>query len=99
MIQLKEDFGHYVEIYDTEHKILEKDNGMLWNTDEENPIAVDKKRYENGGYIESDVPAEHIEKELVGEPEAIAEEDSETEVEETIEDEEQKEIPEVKIKI
>lgn len=99
MIQIKFDGGHYVEIYDTEHKILEKADGMLWNTDEENPIAVDKKRYENGGYVESDVPAELIEKEIAGEPEVVMEEDSETVVEETIEDEEQKEIPEVKIKI
>ena len=54
----KEDCGHYVEIYDTEYKILEKANGMLWNATEENPIAVDKHRFENGDYVESEEPIE-----------------------------------------
>ena len=56
MIQIKEDHGHYLEIYCTEFKILEKQNEQLWNAyDEDHCIAVDKKRYEKGDYVESDV--------------------------------------------
>lgn len=90
MIRIKTDNGHYVEIYDTEHKILEKANEVLWNTDEENPIAVDKKRYENGDYVESDVPAEPIVDEVEEEPvveEVIEEQPEEVVIEEPVEEE------------
>lgn len=58
MIQIKFEDETSLDIYDTEHKILEKTNGLLWNATEEEPISVDKKRYYNGDYVESNVPIE-----------------------------------------
>ena len=55
MIQVIEHEG-YLDIYsDAGKKILEVTDGSLWNTDKEHTIAVDKKRYANGDYVESDI--------------------------------------------
>ena len=60
-IQIKKDGGHYLEIYHPEFKILEKENNELWNATEEQPIAVDKIRFNNGDYVLSDERVEsHI---------------------------------------
>ena len=53
-IQIKKDGGHFYEIYHPMFKILEKQNEILWNATEENPIAVDKERFNNGDYIISE---------------------------------------------
>ena len=90
MTEIKTDNGHYIEIYDTEFKILEHPNGSLWNTDVDHPIAVDKVRYENGDYVESDVPAEPIVDEVEEEPaveEVIEEQPEEVVIEEPVEEE------------
>lgn len=51
------DKGGYLEIYsDAEKKILETTNGILWNAKQDAPIAVDKNRFANGDYVESDEP-------------------------------------------
>lgn len=60
MINIKNDKGNYLEIFSNEFKILEHPNNMLWNTDENHVIAVDKVRYENGDYELSNIPAEPI---------------------------------------
>lgn len=60
MINIKNDKGHYLEIFSNEFKILEHPNGTLWNTDENHTIAVDKIRYENGDYELSGIPVEPI---------------------------------------
>lgn len=61
MIEIKFDGGNSYDIYSTEFKILEKQNGILWNATEEEPISVDKARYANGDYIESDTPLDVVE--------------------------------------
>lgn len=55
MIEIKFDGGNSYDIYSTEFKILEKQNGILWNATEKEPISVDKVRYANGDYVESNV--------------------------------------------
>lgn len=46
----------WLEIYsDSNKKIHELPNDAYWNTNAESPIAVDKGRYANGEYIESDI--------------------------------------------
>ena len=56
------DKERYLEIYsDAEKKILETTNGALWNATQEMPIAVDKTRYANGDYVESNEPLDPIE--------------------------------------
>lgn len=58
MIEIKFDDETSLDIYDTEYKILEKTNGLLWNATEEQPISVDKQRYYNGDYVLSEEPLE-----------------------------------------
>lgn len=62
MIQIKRETKNKVmellEIYDNDYKILEKTNGILWNTDMEHPITIAKSRMKD--YIESKVVAEKI---------------------------------------
>lgn len=62
-IQLKREYNNgqfdVQEIYDNEFKILEKPNGYLWNTSEEEPITVAKSR--RGDYVESEEPYEPVE--------------------------------------
>ena len=55
-----EDMGHYYKIWHPEFKILEKQDGELWNAydNDEHSIAVDKARFEKGDYILSEVPVE-----------------------------------------
>jgi hypothetical protein len=63
MIKVIEHEG-YLDIYsDAGKKILEVTDGSLWNTDEKNHIAVDKQRYYNGDYIETDEDVEFEETE------------------------------------
>lgn len=59
MIETKNEFDTYLEIYDEEFKILETTNGHLWNTNERSPISIAKSRIND--YVESDIPAEEIE--------------------------------------
>ena len=64
MIESEEILDHpfSMNIYDTEYKILEKQNGVLWNApNKRHPISVSVARYNNGDYIESDEPVEPIE--------------------------------------
>lgn len=63
MIQIKFEDETSLDIYDTEYKILEITNDILWNATEEEPISVDKKRYNNGDYVLSEEPIEIIKKE------------------------------------
>lgn len=63
MIQKKFEDETSLDIYDTEYKILETTNGLLWNATEEEPISVDKQRYNNGEYVLSEEPIEIIKKE------------------------------------
>ena len=90
MIIIKSDNNHYLEIYDIEHKILEKANGSLWNTDKEHPIAVDKVRFNKGDYVSSEEKAEPIVDEVEEEPvveEVIEEQLEEVVIEEPVEEE------------
>ena len=71
MIVVKEEFEWYCTIYSDQHKkILEVENGALWDATEENPIAVNTERYNNGDYVESD---EDIVEEEGGDEDAIEE--------------------------
>ena len=46
----------WFEIYsDNNKKIYEKPKDYYWNNNEENKLAVDKTRYANGEYVESDI--------------------------------------------
>lgn len=69
-IIIKEDCGNYLYIYHEEYKIIEKQNGQLWNATEAEPIAVDKQRFENGDYAVS----EEIIEEYISEEPATEEE-------------------------
>ena len=48
------DMGGYYDIYSDAGKKIVENESLFWNTDEENHIAVDKERYHNGDYVESD---------------------------------------------
>ena len=53
------DKGGYLLIYSNNNKqILETNNNSYWNATKEQPIAVDKTRFANGDYVESDVDIE-----------------------------------------
>lgn len=68
MIVIKRDCDWYLEIYsDAGKRILEIEDGNLWDTNEDEPIAVNKQRYENGEYVESEY-------DIVGEEEDATEE-------------------------
>lgn len=72
MVQIKFEDETSLDIYDTEYKILEKTNGLLWNATKEQPISVDKKRYNNGDYVLSEEPLDVVEE--VEKPQVQAEE-------------------------
>lgn len=44
----------YYDIYSDSGKKILENNGDLWNATEENPIAVNIERYNNGDYVESE---------------------------------------------
>ena len=71
-IQLKREYNNGLfdvqEIYDNEFKILEKPNGYLWNTSEEDPITVAKSR--RGDYFETTEPVDPIEEIIENEEES-----------------------------
>lgn len=49
------DKGGYLLTYsDSNKQILETTNNTYWNATEDEPIAVDKTRFANNDYIESD---------------------------------------------
>ncbi len=49
------DKGGYLLAYsDSNKQILETTNSTYWNATEDEPIAVDKTRFANGEYVESD---------------------------------------------
>jgi len=54
MIKIKNTFNWYVDIYSDSGKKILENNGDLWNATEENPIAVNIERYNNGDYVESE---------------------------------------------
>ena len=53
MIQVKNEFDTYLEIY-SDKLIYEPSINKYWETSEESPIAVDKGRFANGDYVESE---------------------------------------------
>ena len=53
MIQIKAEHETYLEIY-SDKLIYEPSINKYWETSEESPIAVDKGRFANGDYVESD---------------------------------------------
>ena len=62
MIVVKKDCGRYFEIYsDQNKKIIEKPKNTLYNNSEDEPTCVDKRRYNNGDYIESNIDCDIIE--------------------------------------
>lgn len=65
MIQVKNEFDTYLEIY-SDKLIYEPSINKCWETSVESPIAVDKNRYANGDYIESEEGLENKIEETVG---------------------------------
>ena len=65
MIQVKNEFDTYLEIY-SDKLIYEPSINKYWETSEESPIAVDKNRYANGDYIEAEKGLENKIEETVG---------------------------------
>ena len=65
MIQVKNEFDTYLEIY-SDKLIYEPSINKYWETSEESPIAVDKNRYANGDYIETEKGLENKIEETVG---------------------------------
>ena len=57
MIQVK-DMGGYLNIWSDANKQICENNEMYWNATEESPIAVDKGRFANGDYVESETDIE-----------------------------------------
>lgn len=56
MIQIKEEHETYFEIYsDRNKKIYEPKIDYFWNNYEDEPIAVNKERYANSDYQESEI--------------------------------------------
>lgn len=71
MIQVKDDkvypngFAGYYKIYSTiGMKILDKRDGETYDNTYDDPIAVDKRRYDNGDYVETSEPIEPFEENL-----------------------------------
>lgn len=68
MIIIKQKYENYIEIYSNSNKkIYEEKIDTYWNNSETNPLAVDKIRYENGEYVESEIENDKIILEVEGE--------------------------------
>lgn len=53
MIQV-EDMGGYLKIWSDANKQICENNEFYWNATKDNPIAVDKGRFSNLDYVESE---------------------------------------------
>lgn len=65
MIQIKAEHETYLEIY-SDKLIYEPSINKYWETSEESPIAVDKGRFANGDYVESEKGLENKIEETIG---------------------------------
>lgn len=62
MIKIKEEHENYIEIYsDNNKKIYEPKIDIYWNNSLESPLLVDKHRYYNNEYFESELDNDIIE--------------------------------------